>query len=281
MASVAKWGGRTHGSPNHPIELKRSVAEAACVPGVSVSKLALEHGLNVNMVFRWRRMFRAGQFGAPQVADAPLLLPLVVGAPAVEESVAVPQTGKPCEQPKASPAGIMRLRLAKGQVSIEDRVDPAVLRIIIWIPLSPCRGLSPAFPTEGVVMLELYFKYRRVIARFRTGALGNEIDGIAADLSRAGYKRGLAKLHLARIARFSAYATGCGCSKSTPIPPQTSIAIYGQDRQRPHAGLHKEQSALQRGAFRSGLQSNRPRTTRTAHCLPTICNTCVSFAACV
>ena len=69
-------------------------------------------------------------------------------------------------------------------------------------------------------MLELYFKYPRVIARFRRGALGNEVDRIAADLSRAGYKRDSAKLFLARIARFSAYATGCGCSKSTPIPPQ-------------------------------------------------------------
>ncbi len=69
-------------------------------------------------------------------------------------------------------------------------------------------------------MLELYFKYCRVIARLRRGALGNEIDGIAADLSRAGYKRDSAKLYLARIARFSAYATGCGCRKSTPIPPQ-------------------------------------------------------------
>ena len=69
-------------------------------------------------------------------------------------------------------------------------------------------------------MLELYFKYRRVIARFRRGALGNEIDDVAADLLRAGYKRNSAKLYLARIARFSAYATGCGCHKSTPIPPQ-------------------------------------------------------------
>ena len=69
-------------------------------------------------------------------------------------------------------------------------------------------------------MLELYFKYRRVIARFRRGALGNEIDCIAADLSDAGYKRDSAKLYLARIARFSAYATGCGCGKSTPIPAQ-------------------------------------------------------------
>lgn len=67
-------------------------------------------------------------------------------------------------------------------------------------------------------MLELYFKYRRVIARFRRSALGNEIDHIAADLSRVGYQRNSVKLYLARIARFSAYATGCGCSKLRPIP---------------------------------------------------------------
>jgi len=67
-------------------------------------------------------------------------------------------------------------------------------------------------------MLEHYFKYRRVIARFRRGALGNEMDHIAADLSKAGYKRDSVKLYLGRIARFSAYAVGCGCSKSRPIP---------------------------------------------------------------
>ena len=69
-------------------------------------------------------------------------------------------------------------------------------------------------------MLELYFKHRRVIARRRRGALGNEVDRIAADLSGLGYKRDSAKLYLARIAHFSAYATGCGCRKSTPIPTQ-------------------------------------------------------------
>jgi integrase len=67
-------------------------------------------------------------------------------------------------------------------------------------------------------MLEIYFKYRRVIARFRRGALGNEIDHIAADLSTAGYKRDSVKLYVAGIARFSAYAAGCGCSRSRPIP---------------------------------------------------------------
>ncbi len=69
-------------------------------------------------------------------------------------------------------------------------------------------------------MLDLYFKYTRVIARFRSGALGNEIDRIAASLFNAGYKRDSAKLYLARIARFSTYATECGCCRSKSIPPQ-------------------------------------------------------------
>src|SRR5690606_26124192 len=67
-------------------------------------------------------------------------------------------------------------------------------------------------------MLDHYFKYGRVIARFRRSALGNEVDRIAADMSRAGYKHSSVNLHLARIARFSAYASGCGSSKSKRIP---------------------------------------------------------------
>ncbi|KDP86235.1 hypothetical protein CF70_009255 [Cupriavidus sp. SK-3] len=131
MESVAKRGGRLHGSRNHPIELKRRLAEAACVPGVSVSKLALEHSLNVNMLFRWRRMYRAGDFGTPEVANDPLLLPVIVEAPAVEGSVDVPPAGNQCDQPEASPTGVIRLQLAKGQVSIEGRVDPEVLRTVV------------------------------------------------------------------------------------------------------------------------------------------------------
>lgn len=69
-------------------------------------------------------------------------------------------------------------------------------------------------------MLEHYYRYRRVIARFRSGALGNGIDRIATHLSRAGYKHDSARLYLARIARFSAYAARRGCDKATPISAQ-------------------------------------------------------------
>ncbi|WP_249221569.1 transposase [Cupriavidus sp. KK10] len=127
---MAKQVGRIQGSRNHPIELKRRLAEAACVPGVSVSKLALEHGLNVNMVFRWRRMYRAGHFGPPEVAHDPLLLPVIV-APAVDASSDLPPAGNQCDQPGESPTGVIRLQLAKGQVTIEGRVDPEALRTVV------------------------------------------------------------------------------------------------------------------------------------------------------
>jgi len=41
---------------------------AACTPGTSVAKLALEHGVNTNLLFKWRREYRAGKFGAPNPA---------------------------------------------------------------------------------------------------------------------------------------------------------------------------------------------------------------------
>lgn len=55
-------------------------------------------------------------------------------------------------------------------------------------------------------MLELYFKYPRVLQRLRSGALGGEMDRIAAHFSVVGYKRGSAKIYISRLAKFSAFA---------------------------------------------------------------------------
>ena len=130
-------------------------------------------------------------------------------------------------------------------------------------------------------MLEHYFKYRLVIARFRRGALGNELDHIAADLSRAGYKRDSLRLYLARIARFSEYAVGCGCNKSRPIPREI---VERYLRARPTIGAHRAaQVAIGHAArcFRIDLWRRSLGTSpiRMARCLRPICNTCELFAA--
>jgi site-specific recombinase XerD len=56
-------------------------------------------------------------------------------------------------------------------------------------------------------MLDLYFKYPRVLWRLRGGGLGNEMDRIAAHLAKFGYKRASAKNYLSRLGRFSDFVS--------------------------------------------------------------------------
>ena len=52
-------------------------------------------------------------------------------------------------------------------------------------------------------MLEVYFNNTKVLQRLRSGALGGEMDRIAAHFSEIGYKRGSAISYIYRLARFS------------------------------------------------------------------------------
>jgi integrase/recombinase XerD len=47
-------------------------------------------------------------------------------------------------------------------------------------------------------MLDQYFKYPGVLRRLRNGALGGEMDRIAAHLSAIGYKRASAKIYISQ-----------------------------------------------------------------------------------
>lgn len=92
------------GRPNHPLDFKRHLAALACEPGISVAKLALEHGINANLLFKWRRHYRAGWFGEPQLAhhaaprprecEAPKLLPVMSVSPTIAQPLA-PKGVKP------------------------------------------------------------------------------------------------------------------------------------------------------------------------------------------
>lgn len=80
------------GRPNYPIDVKRRLATLACEPGISVAKLALEHGINANLPFKWRRHYCTG-LGRPQpehravstqrASGMPTLLPVMTESPRV------------------------------------------------------------------------------------------------------------------------------------------------------------------------------------------------------
>ena len=66
----------------HSLEFKRALVEMAMQPGVSVARLAREHGVNANQVFSWRKLYEAGQLVSGTAAQGNELLPVVVTTPA-------------------------------------------------------------------------------------------------------------------------------------------------------------------------------------------------------
>jgi transposase len=107
--------GRRRRSTNYPLEFKRKLAQQACEPGVSVAQLALQHDLNTNMVFKWRRQLRAGLFDQPGLVAVTL-------APIAPTQAGV--SDQRCD-------GVIEIRLGKATMRIEGRPDPATLAAVL------------------------------------------------------------------------------------------------------------------------------------------------------
>lgn len=117
--------GNRKGRPNYPVDFKRRLAAAACETGVSVSKMAMANGVNANMVFKWRREFRAGLFGdAPQTIPTLLPVVLVEAGSVTSPTLAITQT-----VPASAPDAI-EIVFADAVVRVPAGADAALLRTI-------------------------------------------------------------------------------------------------------------------------------------------------------
>lgn len=108
------------GRPNHPIELKRRLAQQACEPGVSVAQLALDHGINANLLFKWRRHYQAGLFDAPAKQQA--MLPVAIMSDDVASSL-------PTTQGEASRSLVSATLSNEARSAIEVKFIDATVRI--------------------------------------------------------------------------------------------------------------------------------------------------------
>ena len=126
------------GCPNRAVEFKRELAMAACAPGTSVAKLALEHNLNTNLLFRWRREYLAGKFGAPDPAHRV--------TEAIEKPAPVTQTG-------ASPSIQLLpvVEIAAGAVGTSVRSEPACIEIIFGCATVRICGTPESAPLRAVL----------------------------------------------------------------------------------------------------------------------------------
>ncbi|HHQ4594731.1 TPA: IS66-like element accessory protein TnpA [Aeromonas veronii] len=115
------------GRANYSREFKQRLVEAANQPGVSVSKLALEHGVNANLLFKWRRDAKA---------EAPALYPIELVLPPSSTELFLPQppqpeTLTPETASEPTPTGTIEIRLGRAMVVIDGTVDTNALRMIL------------------------------------------------------------------------------------------------------------------------------------------------------
>ena len=97
-------------------EFKRGLVAQCLAPGASVARIAREHDLNTNQVFKW-----CLRFCSALPAATPPLLPVAV----------IDSSDRPAAPEPARPDGNIEIELACARVRITGAVDASVLRTVI------------------------------------------------------------------------------------------------------------------------------------------------------
>ncbi len=124
IQSVKPVSDERGGYQRHSLEFKRKLVEQTLLPGVSVARIAREHGVNANQVFSWRKLHREGLLGEEGRAVANLL-PVTVTA-----GTGPTMTASATLRPRACPGRIW-LESPKGCLNIDGNPDPVALRLVL------------------------------------------------------------------------------------------------------------------------------------------------------
>jgi transposase len=110
---------------------KRHLVELSLVPGASVARIALDHRLNANILFKWRRS-QLRMLARSATKPAAGLLPVTVAEAhgAADEAVQMLRSSSQ-RRLQAAAAGVIEIDLPLGRVRLTGAVDVAALRVVI------------------------------------------------------------------------------------------------------------------------------------------------------
>ncbi|MCE4556277.1 transposase [Pelomonas sp. P8] len=117
---------------DHSPELKRELVRQCLLPGASVSSIAMAHGINANLVFKWRREHRAAVAASlePAPASAPALLPITL-APATSDGMTQASHSVPSSCAARANAGSIELDFAGARLRLRGTVDQESLVAVL------------------------------------------------------------------------------------------------------------------------------------------------------
>ena len=108
----------------HSAAFKREILELIEQPGASVAGVALEHGVNANLVFKWRRAKLARKLPAGPARQT-VLLPVSVDPQESFLPVA------PGARPAVVKEGVIEIHLAGARLVLRGSVNPTNLRSVV------------------------------------------------------------------------------------------------------------------------------------------------------
>ena len=119
------WASKPVTRRKHSAAFKDKLLRLCVQPGASVAAIALEHGVNANLVFKWRRNRQRSGVGAAAVRPAVLLPVCLEQTPAVKrdesgESIAVSTAPVAA---RAQRPGTIELEVAGVRLCLRGEVD--------------------------------------------------------------------------------------------------------------------------------------------------------------
>lgn len=118
--------GKHRRRPNFPREFKIALVERSLQPYISVALLARENGINANLLFNWRHLYRKGLLVA--TTDTAPILPVVVSE---TSNVIVAEHSSPVQLSPSGEGHCCELVLPAGMLKISGALTPALLRMLI------------------------------------------------------------------------------------------------------------------------------------------------------
>lgn len=128
--------GRANGGarkrPNFPTEFKRRLVEQTFEPGASVALIARRNDINANLLFKWRRQYRQGEYGVPTLAEHGVAASVNTTSALLPVSVIADTSATlPTEAPAPSAAPVCEIEFDRARVRIRGDVSPAMLQLVI------------------------------------------------------------------------------------------------------------------------------------------------------
>ena len=123
---------------DHSPALKRKLIEQSLQPGASVSGIALDSGINANLLFKWRReplRANGSALASATPTATPVLLPVTIEPP-MPEVAATP--GPPPPPTSRANAGSIEIDIGGARVRLRGAVDESSVRVV----LQALRGLE-------------------------------------------------------------------------------------------------------------------------------------------